>query len=69
MLLFLDADRNPATGWLGYDFVVNRTNVRPQTTTLERCLGGYRWGAAVDIPYRVAGQRTGAGHSPGRPWG
>ncbi len=55
MLLFLDIDCNPATGWLGYDFVVNRTNVRPQTTTLERCLGGYRWGAAVDIPYRVAG--------------
>ncbi len=55
MLLFIDIDSNPATGWLGYDFVVNRTNVRPQTTTLERCLGGYRWGAAVDIPYRVSG--------------
>ena len=29
MLLFIDVDGNPATGWLGYDFVVNRTNVRP----------------------------------------
>ena len=24
MLLFIDADQNPKTGWLGYDFVVNR---------------------------------------------
>ena len=55
MLLFIDIDSSPATGWLGYDFVVNRTNVRPQNTTLERCLGGYRWGAPVDIPYRVSG--------------
>ena len=25
MLLFLDTDANVGTGWLGYDFVVNRT--------------------------------------------
>src|SRR5262249_2101976 len=25
MLLFIDADKDPKTGWLGYDFVVNRT--------------------------------------------
>ena len=55
MLLYIDADSNPATGWLGYDFVVNRTHVRPQTTTIERCLGGYHWGAPVDVSYRVAG--------------
>jgi hypothetical protein len=55
MLLFIDADSNPASGWLGYDFVVNRTNVRSATTTLERCMGGYRWGSPVDVPYRVAG--------------
>ena len=25
MMLYLDADANPATGWNGYDFLVNRT--------------------------------------------
>jgi hypothetical protein len=55
MLLFLDVDHNPATGWLGYDFVVNRTPAKAQTVTIERNLGGYRWGAPVDIPYRLYG--------------
>jgi hypothetical protein len=55
MLLFIDADCNPSTGWLGYDFVVNCTNVRPGVTTLERCRGGYRWGQPADVPYHVAG--------------
>ena len=68
MLLFLDIDANPATGWLGYDFVVNRTNVRPQTTTLERCLGGYRWGEPVDIPYRVSGNEMELAIPAGSPW-
>ena len=36
MLLFLDTDGNPINGWLGYDFVVNRSGVQPQRTTLER---------------------------------
>ena len=36
MLLFIDADHNPTNGWLGYDFVVNRSGVTAQRTTLER---------------------------------
>jgi hypothetical protein len=55
MLLFIDADHDARTGWLGYDFIVNRVNVRAQTTTLERNIGGYRWGSPVDIPCRAAG--------------
>lgn len=56
MLLFIDADSNPKTGWLGYDFVVNRSNVRPNVTTLERCQGtNYVWGQSVDVSYRMAG--------------
>jgi len=56
MMLLIDADHNPATGWLGYDFIVNRTNVRREVTRVERCLGNvYRWGSPVDIPYRVSG--------------
>ena len=57
MMLFLDVDHNPATGWLGYDFVLNRVPARAQTATLERNLGGYRWGMPVDVPYRVGGNQ------------
>lgn len=36
MRLFIDADCNHATGWEGYDFVVNRTPPTPRTAILER---------------------------------
>ena len=56
MLLFIDADNNPATGWLGYDCVVNRTVMGPQMTSLQRNLGGaYKWGSPVIVGYRAAG--------------
>ena len=55
MLLFLDVDHNPATGWLGYDFVVNRVPAKARTATLERNLGGYRWGSPLDISYGLQG--------------
>jgi hypothetical protein len=44
MLLFIDADRDPHTDWLGYDCVVNRTVVGPQRTLLEFQAGsGFTW--------------------------
>jgi hypothetical protein len=51
MLLFLDTDGNPNNGWLGYDFVVNRTRPAAGRASLERHQGpGYRWAdvAAVE---------------------
>ncbi len=73
MSLFIDADHNPKTGWLGYDYVVNRSNVRPGLTTLERNEGGtYQWRSPVDVTYRVADNelelaipRTALGLTPG----
>lgn len=56
MLLFIDADQNPTNGWLGYDFVVNRTGVSAESTNLERHQSeGYRWGSPAKITSRVAG--------------
>lgn len=56
MLLFIDGDQNPTNGWLGYDYVVNRTGVSKERTTLERHVGrGYRWGHPVGIEHRAAG--------------
>ncbi len=56
MLLFIDADGNATNGWLGYDFVVNRTGAGPEGTTLEKHQGrGYQWGSPLKIESRVAG--------------
>jgi hypothetical protein len=56
MLLLIDVDRSPVTGWLGYDFVVNREPAELQTATLERNQGGYRWGEASEVSYRMHGR-------------
>lgn len=56
MLLFLDVDNNPQTGWLGYDVVINRKVAGPEGTSLQRNIGGkYEWGPPVSIRYRTAG--------------
>jgi hypothetical protein len=56
MLLFVDSDHDVKTGWLGYDFVVNRKPGGSGVTSVERHEGnGYRWGNAVEVPFRVAG--------------
>ena len=54
MLLFIDADRNPKTGWLGYDLVVNRTAGSPSRAIVEHNIGGrYSWGSPVEVPIRI----------------
>jgi len=56
MLLFLDTDANPKTGWMGYDHVLNRTSAGEGTATLEKCQGdGYQWGNPVPVKLCVAG--------------
>ena len=58
MVLFVDSDRDPGTGWLGYDHVVNRLGAHGKTMTLERNLGGkYAWEKLTDVRYDVAGRR------------
>lgn len=57
MLLFINADGNPTNGWLGYDFVVNRTPSTEQFAILEKHAGGgFRWSNPVHIDFR-AGER------------
>ena len=56
MLLFLDTDANPKTGWMGYDFVLNRTGAGEGTATLEKCQGNeYKWGDPVVVQLRAVG--------------
>jgi len=56
MLLFIDADQNPKTGWLGFDLVVNHAQGRGGETTIERNIAGqYRWGAPRRVSCRTSG--------------
>jgi hypothetical protein len=52
MLLLIDADRNPATGWFGYDYLVNQKVVDDKTTTLMR-YDGNAWAEQATLDYRA----------------
>lgn len=55
MLLYIDADRNPKTGWLGYDYVVGRGGLKGGLTTLERCAGGTSWKPVARVKAAMRG--------------
>lgn len=55
MLLFIDADGNPKTGWEGYDFRINRRVRRPTETTVEKAVAAKTWKRAGTAPYRITG--------------
>ena len=57
MLLFLNVDANYTTGWLGYDFVLNRAVLSSQETSIERyngsLSGSYTWAKVANVPYAM----------------
>jgi hypothetical protein len=53
MWLLIDADQNPATGWAGYDFIVNRTRAADGKFWLEKNLGGWNWQKVVSVDWRM----------------
>lgn len=55
MWLLIDADQNRATGWEGYDFIVNRTVSADGTAWLEKCEGGWKWRQVAKVSFRVEG--------------
>jgi hypothetical protein len=59
MLLLIDADQNPDTGWFGYDYLINQRVVDSQTTTIRRyapdATGG-PWIEVARLKYRAAGK-------------
>jgi hypothetical protein len=56
MLLLIDADHDPVTGWCGYDYLVNQRVVDGKTTTLQRYAGG-AWVEVSKLTYRYAGNK------------
>jgi hypothetical protein len=57
MLLFIDSDCDPSTGWHGYDHLVNSSVTSPTTTTLMRTSGGWNWSDPSNLSYRVSGNK------------
>lgn len=57
MLLFIDADCNPSTGWHGYDYLVNYKVTGPTTTSLMRTSSGWDWKQVSTVRYQVAGNK------------
>ncbi len=55
MWLLIDADQNPATGWHGYDFIVNRSLEADGTAWLEKGIGGWNWQRVAKVNFRVEG--------------
>ena len=55
MWLLIDADQNAATGWAGYDFIVNRERDADGKFWLEKNLGGWKWGKVAPVEWRMAG--------------
>ena len=55
MLLYINSDADYKTGWLGYDFVVNR-KVGATTTSVEKNIGGvYQWQQTASVRYGAKG--------------
>ncbi len=58
MLLYIDADDNPKTGWLGYDYIINRKVHNPHSTTIAKYTGpGYRWKTIGTVTMRTRGDK------------
>lgn len=56
MMLFLNTDRDPKTGWEGYNFVLNRLPATEKALHLERSRDGWNWQSAGEIAYAVQGR-------------
>lgn len=53
MWLLIDSDLNPATGWAGYDFIVNRAIDQDGSSWLEKHAGGWNWTKVAKVKIAV----------------
>lgn len=59
MLLLIDADQNPHTGWYGYDFLINKNVIDEKTTTIMRYdknTPDHPWMELAQLSYRYKGK-------------
>ena len=58
MRLFIDVDCSHATGWEGYDYIVNRLSPTGGTSLLEACSGNsWIWDRGQRVHYEVQGNK------------
>ncbi|MBP9986574.1 MAG: hypothetical protein KBT44_01435, partial [Bacteroidales bacterium] len=57
MQLFIDADRDKATGWNGYDFVVNRINPKDKAFLEKNNQNIWQWETADECKYFTKGNK------------
>ena len=58
MMLLIDADRDKATGWNGYDFIVNRVSPKGKKVVVEKNVGGrWEWETAGEGRFAVRDNR------------
>jgi len=57
MLLLIDADRDPSTGWFGYDYILNLSVPGDTVTLVQENLGGWKWSEGEKCEYRVKGNK------------
>lgn len=55
MTLFINADCDAASGWHGYDWVVNRKINGANQSTLEGTKSGWNWKPGGDVSFKVSG--------------
>src|ERR1039457_6392485 len=59
MLLLIDADQDPNTGWCGYDYLINQRVIDDKTTTIQRYATnapGGSWVEVARLKYRYSGK-------------
>ena len=58
MMLLIDVDRDKATGWNGYDLIVNRTSPHGKKAVIEKNVGGrWEWEAVGESKFAVNGNK------------
>ena len=58
MMLFIDVDRDKATGWNGYDYVVNRVSPHGNKAIVEKNIGGrWEWKPVALTKFAVSNNR------------
>lgn len=57
MLLFIDADQNKASGWEGYDFVINSKVTNATTTTINILDKDGHTSKEVNVPMKISGKQ------------
>ena len=55
MVLLLNTDADPSTGWEGYDYIVNHTIRGGSRGVLERHLSGWTWKPVAEVRFVVRG--------------